>query len=119
MRGADLWLYDVNTGTTQRVTRGARIQDIEWSISGDHLVFAEGDLVQDLNLVHIATQRTSKLNPKVELQSEENPKAYKHLGQDGFLYEKVFEGSRQIYWIAESGSETVLMVDLPGFNTLP
>lgn len=119
MRGADLWLYDVNTGKTQRVTRGARIQDIEWSVSGDHLVFAEGDLVQDLNFVHIATQRTSKLNPRVELQSEENPKAYKHLGQEGFLYEKVYEGSRQIYWIAESGGESILMVDLPGFNTLP
>lgn len=117
-RGADLYLYDVNVGTTQRMTFGGRIRDIEWSLDGAHIVYAEGDQIQDLNRLHISTQMTQKLRQGVELFSEENPQAYAHQGVPGFLFEKVTPEGRKIHWVDESGQREALLVNLEGHNYL-
>lgn len=118
-RGADLYLYDVNIGKTQRLTRGARIKSFTWSVEGKSIVYAEGDETQDMTQIHIATMMTKKVNQRVDLSSEENPQAYQYQGINGYLYERVIDDQRSIYWVSESGINRQPMVNLVGQNKLP
>lgn len=119
LRGADIILFDVNSGDTLRLTDGARVKSMTWSKDGAYLLYSSGDEIQDLNLIHISTQTSKKLIRQTGFSSEENPQAYSLKDKDGFLYERVFEGERHIYWVSVDGQTNTPLVELKGQNYLP